>query len=124
MTARSVSRVLTSIVLVALAGLGRGGAVQASGSGVARCLWPLGGVRPIGTMAPIPGRAWCVLRPPAPVHPAPAPNSQAGGGQFTTLDDPVGVYGSTTALGNNDRGDIVGVYADSAGNLHGFLRRG
>lgn len=122
MTARSVSRVLTSIVLVALGGLGGGGAVQASGSGVARCLWPLGGVRPMGAMAPIPGRAWCVPRTPAPMHPAPAPNSQSGGGQFTTIDDPLGVYG-TFALGLNDRGDIVGGYYDSTGVHHGFLLR-
>jgi len=38
---------------------------------------------------------------------------------FRTLDDPQGV-GTTTINGVNDQGDIVGFYADGAGNTHGF----
>jgi CHRD domain len=39
---------------------------------------------------------------------------------FSTLNDPNGV-GTTTINGINDRGDLVGFYADAAGNTDGFL---
>ncbi|HEY7265113.1 MAG TPA: hypothetical protein VH589_26980 [Trebonia sp.] len=38
---------------------------------------------------------------------------------FRTVDDPQGI-GTTTINGVNDQGDIVGFYADAAGNTHGF----
>jgi hypothetical protein len=38
---------------------------------------------------------------------------------FQTVDDPQGI-GTTTINGVNDQGDIVGFYADGAGNTHGF----
>jgi uncharacterized membrane protein len=44
------------------------------------------------------------------------------GGQYTTLDDPNGVFG-TSAYGINSRGDIVGAFSDSNA-LHGFLLSG
>lgn len=95
-------RVLTIIVLVALGGVGRGGVVQAGRSAVGRCLWPIGGI------APVLRRAWCVQVTPTPGHPAAAANSQAGGSQFTTIDDPLTAPGNTFATGLNDRGEIVG----------------
>ena len=45
---------------------------------------------------------------------------QAGGSQFTTVDDPNGVHG-TLALSINPKGDIVGYYFDSTRTPHGFL---
>jgi hypothetical protein len=44
-------------------------------------------------------------------------------GTYTTLDDPKGMLGSTDVLGISAQGDIVGVYADSTGTLHGYLLR-
>jgi hypothetical protein len=41
-------------------------------------------------------------------------------GTFTTLDDP-NASGFTLFNGINDKGDIVGFYADAAGNTHGLL---
>lgn len=38
---------------------------------------------------------------------------------FRTVDDPQGI-GTTTINGVNNAGDIVGFYADAAGNTHGF----
>jgi probable HAF family extracellular repeat protein len=48
------------------------------------------------------------------------------GGNFTTLDvsDPSARAGSTTALGINASGQIVGAYIDSGGTSHGFLYSG
>jgi probable HAF family extracellular repeat protein len=43
-------------------------------------------------------------------------------GQYTTIDDPLGV-GGTQAIRINDRGDIVGGYADGNNVSHGFLLR-
>ncbi len=39
--------------------------------------------------------------------------------QFTQIDVPGAIL--TTALGINPQGEIVGLYVDSSGNLHGFL---
>ncbi len=39
---------------------------------------------------------------------------------FSTINDPNGV-GATTVNGLNDRGQLVGFYTDSAGNVDGFL---
>lgn len=40
-------------------------------------------------------------------------------GEFSTIDFPGAVL--TAALGNNERGQVVGVYEDSAGDSHGFV---
>src|ERR687888_343009 len=45
--------------------------------------------------------------------------AQAGGGKFTTIDDPNGVYGTWDYI-INSLGDIVGYYGDST-SAHGFL---
>jgi hypothetical protein len=42
------------------------------------------------------------------------------GGQFTTIDDPDGVLGSGIDSVNN-AGDLVGVYTDANGVIHGYL---
>ena len=42
-----------------------------------------------------------------------------GGGTFSKIAFPGAV--ATEAVGINDEGDIVGLYQDSVGNLHGFL---
>jgi len=39
---------------------------------------------------------------------------------FASVDDPEGV-GTTTINGVNDRGQIVGFYADTSGNTDGFV---
>ena len=39
---------------------------------------------------------------------------------FTTVDDPHGI-GTTVINGVNDKGQLVGFYADSAGNTDGLL---
>lgn len=44
----------------------------------------------------------------------------ANTGTFTTLDDP-NAAGSTVFNGINDKGEIVGFYADAAGNTNGLL---
>ena len=46
-------------------------------------------------------------------------SASAGALTFTTIDYPDAV--ETVAYGINDRGEIVGKYADSSGDLHGFL---
>ena len=42
---------------------------------------------------------------------------------YNTFNDPLGVTGSTEALGINDADQIVGDYQDAAG-LHGYLVSG
>ena len=44
----------------------------------------------------------------------------AQNGTFTTIDNPLGVKG-TTVQGINDDGQIVGTYTDAAGTQHGFV---
>ena len=43
------------------------------------------------------------------------------GGIWTTVDDPLGVPGSTVINGVNDLGQIVGFYVDANGNIDGFV---
>ncbi|HEY4932689.1 MAG TPA: PEP-CTERM sorting domain-containing protein [Terriglobales bacterium] len=43
------------------------------------------------------------------------------GGVWTTVDDPLGVPGSTVINGLNDLGQIVGFYVDANGNTDGFV---
>ena len=45
-------------------------------------------------------------------------------GQFITIDDPSAAPQSTSALGINDHGQIVGTYTDALNNAHGFLATG
>jgi probable HAF family extracellular repeat protein len=42
-------------------------------------------------------------------------------GAFTSIDVPGALAGGTSAPGINFEGDIVGSFADSSGNPHGFL---
>ncbi|HWZ51560.1 MAG TPA: hypothetical protein VNW54_08850 [Granulicella sp.] len=44
-------------------------------------------------------------------------------GQYTAIDVPFTGASNTTALGINDRGDIVGAYVSSDARIHGFVRR-
>jgi YVTN family beta-propeller protein len=44
-------------------------------------------------------------------------------GQFTSFEDPAAAPAITFALSINDRGQIAGLFKDSAGNVKGFLRR-
>jgi hypothetical protein len=41
-------------------------------------------------------------------------------GAFTSFDFPGAIF--TDAAGINPSGVIVGIYVDSAGNVHGFIR--
>src|SRR6516165_6990803 len=43
------------------------------------------------------------------------------GGVFHTVDDPLGVPGSTVINGVNDLGQLVGFYADANDNVIGFV---
>jgi len=45
-------------------------------------------------------------------------------GQFVSIDVPDAAADSTAANGVNERGQIVGIYADADGNSHGFLTDG
>jgi probable HAF family extracellular repeat protein len=42
-------------------------------------------------------------------------------GSFTTLDDPMGLAGSTVVHGINSAGHVVGTYTDAGGVSHGFI---
>ncbi|HXJ86842.1 MAG TPA: hypothetical protein VMS18_08515 [Candidatus Binatia bacterium] len=44
-------------------------------------------------------------------------------GSYTSFEDPVAPPGASQADALNDRGQIVGVYVDIDGNVHGFLRQ-
>src|SRR6266700_2754392 len=48
-----------------------------------------------------------------------SPRDQRKAEEFTQIDVPGASF--TVALAINPRGDIVGIYGDSNGNLHGFL---
>jgi len=43
-------------------------------------------------------------------------------GRFTTFEVPGSAPGTTSALGINDEGQVVGLYADALDNAHGYLR--
>src|SRR5262249_27243439 len=45
------------------------------------------------------------------------------GGQYTTIDDPAGVFGGG-ASGLNDRGQVSGFYLDANGASHGYVLSG
>src|SRR5215831_9627906 len=43
---------------------------------------------------------------------------------FTTIDDPLGTFGGTSAFGINDLGEIVGAYQPASDHVFGFVLSG